>query len=79
MGGEGLSEIYVALATVLAVLIPGERPPLAVLYDNACALRSFVRNEKRASLSPVVKHMSLMKFILDIWHRWNHLHAANAC
>ncbi len=82
MGGEGLSDIYVALADVLAELIPNGRAPLGAFYDNAnnaCAFRSFVRNTKRASLSPVAAHMAKMKYLLDIWHRWNHLWAANAC
>ena len=77
--GEGLSDVYVALAEVLQVLLSHGRAPEGIFYDNACALRAFVRNSKRATLSEVAKHMADAKYLLDIWHRWNHLRAANAC
>jgi hypothetical protein len=79
MEGEGLCDIYVALAEVLDVLLAGGRAPLGVFYDNACALRAFARNSKRAELSEVAKFMAEVKYLLDIWHRWNHLRAAAAC
>ena len=79
MDGEGLTDVYVARAEVMAVLIDGRRLPLAIFYDDACALKSFARNAERASLSPVAKSLADMKYLLDIWHRWNHLRASGSC
>ena len=69
-GGEGLGDVYLALADVVALV--GARLPLAIFYDNACALRSFCRNAKRAPLGVAGPILAAMKFLLDIWHRKNH-------
>ena len=79
MDGEGLADVYVALAEVMDVLLENQRVPLAIFYDNACALRAFARNQKRIALSPVARWLGACKYLLDIWHRWNHLRAAGAC
>lgn len=79
MEGEGLADVYVALAEVMEVLLAHERPPLAIFYDNACALRAFVKNPKRAQLSEVAQWLAQCKLLLDVWHRWNHLKAQGAC
>ena len=68
-----------ALAKAMEVLLAHDRAPLAIFYDNACALRSFARNPKRLHLSAVASRMAETKYLLDIWHRWNHLRAEGAC
>ena len=62
MDGEGLSDVYVALAEVMEILLEHRRAPLAIFYDNACALKVFTKNPKRAALSEVARWLGRASF-----------------
>jgi hypothetical protein len=70
-GGEGLSDVYMSLAEVCHLLQQG-RWPLAIFYDNACALRTYARKPRRQQLSSTSAALASSKFLLDKWHRCNH-------
>ena len=78
-GGEGTGEIYQLLAGCVAYIRqsqqdggPGKQPDV-VFFDNACALLRFARNQKRADRTPVARVMRALHYMLDIWHRDDHV------
>ena len=78
-GGEGSGEIYQLLAGCVSHIRqsqqsggPGKQPDV-VFFDNACALLRFARNPKRADRTAITKIIRDLHFILDIWHRANHV------
>ena len=72
-GGEGRSDVYILLANIFAIITTAaSRQPLAVFYDNACALQAFACNPRRQALSNASRALATMKYLLDIWHRDNH-------
>ena len=78
-GGEGSGEIYQLLAGCVAYIRQSQqqggigKQPDVVFFDNACALLRFARNPRRAERTEVTRIVRDLHFILDIWHRDNHV------
>ena len=50
---------------------PGKIPDV-IFMDNACALRNFARNPRRATRTAVTRMLATLHYMLDIWHVSNH-------
>ena len=50
---------------------PGKLPDV-VFMDNACTLRKYARNLRRATRTRITEVLAKLRYMLDIWHVSNH-------
>jgi len=66
-GRESCTHIYGVLSIVAA-----RRQLEYVIYDNACFLGRFIRNQRRRFPGSIPEQIAGLRFVLDRWHAQNH-------
>lgn len=73
-GSESLTQIYGILVEYLANLPTDGRDALKnILYDDACHLKKFSENPKRANLNSFTEHLASIPKHVDNFHFKNHV------
>ena len=70
LGCESISQVYAFLADTVRNV---DNLPTNIGYDDACHLKKFAQNEKRANQTKVAKAISEMEIRVDKMHFTNHV------
>ena len=73
-GGESTGEVYQLLADCMHKLSEDDaaREPAVIFMDNACALKKFAQNPRRAARTSCTTALSKLHYMIDAWHVANH-------